>query len=65
MGEGGRGGGAVGGRFCMGSLVPLLCVPEGANNRNIAKTISPRPLFCGRGLVFFLYFIRYSKLNLF
>ena len=28
--EGGRGGGAVGGRFCIGSLVPSLCVPEGA-----------------------------------
>ena len=46
-----RGGDAVGGRFCIGSLVPSLCVPEGAKNRNIAKTISPRPLFSGRGLV--------------
>ena len=26
----GEGGGAVGGRFCIGSLVPSLCVPEGA-----------------------------------
>ena len=43
--------GAVGVRFCIGSLVPSLCVPEGAKNRNIAKTISPRPLFSGRGLV--------------
>ena len=49
--EGGRGGDAVGGRFCIGSLVPSLCVPDGAKNRNIAKTISPRPLFSGRGLV--------------
>ena len=32
-----EGEGAVGGRFCMGSLVPSLCVPEGAKNRNIAK----------------------------
>ena len=46
-----RGGDAVGGRFCIGSLVPSLCVPDGAKNRNIAKTISPRPLFSGRGLV--------------
>ena len=38
-------------RFCIGSLVPSLCVPEGAKNRNKAKTISPRPLFSGRGLV--------------
>ena len=35
----------------MGSLVISLCVPEGAKNRNIAKTLSPRPLFSGRGLV--------------
>ena len=26
----GEGGGAVGGGFCIGSLVPALCVPEGA-----------------------------------
>ena len=35
----------------MGYLVPSLCVPEGAKNRNKAKTISPQPLFSGRGLV--------------
>ena len=46
-----EGGGVIGWRFCIGSLVPSLCVPEGAKNRNIAKTISPRPLFSGRGLV--------------
>ena len=28
--EWGRGGDAVGGRFCIGSLVPSLWVPEGA-----------------------------------
>ena len=49
--EWGREGGAVGGRFCIESLVPTLCVPEGAKNRNKAKSISPRTLLIGRGLV--------------
>ena len=38
VGEGGRCGW---GEILYGSLVPSLCVPEGAQNRNIAKTISP------------------------